>query len=190
MLNKTPVARPGSSRASARPSSRGGPGSGRAVIHRERRRRAVSLAPVETESYSTSWSHLPPFPRPPSKPIHLWSPSGLKPCVPACCISVARSQGVPPLSWTVPLSSAPFRGQSDRSLHRAPVNGSARQLTPVQLPVETASLYLRGGKGCRRDLQCERRAGIRASSPRPSPRRRASLLAAIQRTCCPCTSAR
>jgi len=49
---------------------------------------------------------------------------------------------VPSFSLTTPLSSAPFRGQSEPSWHRARVHGSGRQLTPVQLPVETASLYV------------------------------------------------
>jgi hypothetical protein len=56
----------------------------------------------------------------------LWSPHFLKPVVPACWISLTRSQGTPSFSWTEPLRSAPFRGQSLPSAQRSRVKGSAR----------------------------------------------------------------
>uniref|UniRef100_A0A7S3AEU7 Uncharacterized protein n=1 Tax=Haptolina ericina TaxID=156174 RepID=A0A7S3AEU7_9EUKA len=53
--------------------------------------------------------------------------------------STTSSQFAPLTTCTVPLSRAPFRGQSEPPT-RGPPKGDGRQFTPVQLPVETAHM--------------------------------------------------
>mmetsp|Transcript_10079 Transcript_10079/g.20254 ORF Transcript_10079/g.20254 Transcript_10079/m.20254 type:complete len:209 (-) Transcript_10079:150-776(-) len=87
-----------------------------------------------------SCSHRPPLEAPPSAGIHLPTPTGCHALPPAGTCSDTSRWCAPATMWTMPLRSAPFRGQSALLAGPAPVVGLPRQKTPLQPPVLTASL--------------------------------------------------
>merc|ERR1719163_509663 len=87
-----------------------------------------------------SWSHWPPLCGPPSNGIQQPSATGCQSDLPEGICSFTCSHCTPFTSWTRPFSFAPFRGQSPPPPPRGPPRGEGRQLTPVQLPCETAQM--------------------------------------------------